>query len=56
MEKIFYQCFSLNQKNYLVKKGHPILLHAKHIKTDKEFWCFMINEKLSEDLKEWSKK
>ena len=55
-EKIFYQCFSENQANYLKSKGHSVLLVAKHIKTEKVFWCFIINDKLKEDLSLWSNK
>ena len=54
-EKLFYQCFSKNQKDYLVSKGHSILLTANHIVTGKQFWCFIINENLSKDLSNWKK-
>jgi hypothetical protein len=56
MNKIFYQCFSENQKRFLVSKGHRILLKAIHIDTKKIFWCFLICEELELHLKEWSKK
>ena len=55
-EKIFYQCFSKKQKDFLVSKGHTILLTAKHIVTDKQFWCFMYDDMLDKHLNEWSKK
>ena len=56
MNKIFYQCFSENQKKYLVNKGHSILLVARHIKTNNIFWCFLITDKLEKDLKNWTDK
>ena len=55
-EKLFYQCYSKNQKEFLVSKGCSILLTAKHIVTDKQFWCFMYNEELNKYLTEWTNK
>ena len=54
MEKIFYQCFSERLNTFLVSRGHKVLLVAKHVITDKMFWCFIINDKREKDLMEWS--
>jgi hypothetical protein len=51
--KLFYQCFSGKQKNYLLNKGHDYVLRAKDYYNNNIFWLFIKNEQLDADLQNW---
>jgi hypothetical protein len=55
-EKNFYKCYSVPQKEYLMRCGNRYELVAKDIVNDKKFWLFIKNERLNMSLEEWSKR
>lgn len=52
--KKLYCCYSLNLRNYLTKNGVKYELCANNPNTNKTFWVYMKDEKLSELLNKWS--
>ena len=50
----FYRCFSGKLKKFLLEKNINYILRAKDYYTDKTFWLFERNAKLSKVLDEWS--
>lgn len=54
-KSVIYQCFSGRLKEFLLSKGHDILCSGLHCGTNKKFWVFEMNNKLSNDLDEFTK-
>lgn len=55
-ERVFYPCFSPNEKDYLMHKGHRYLLKCRHIDTHNMQWIFLFDSDglLDKSLKEYS--
>ena len=55
-EKLFYQCFSDKQKDFLWDNGIKYILKCKHWETLNPMWIYLYDAegKLDEYLKKWS--
>jgi len=50
----FYRCFSGKLKKYLSEKDINYIIRAKDYYTEKTFWLYERNDKLSTILTEWT--
>ena len=53
--KIYYQCFSSNLKDFLFSKNFRYLLECRHKETLKPIWIYLYDDKglLDQYLEEW---
>lgn len=56
MNKVYYQCFSDNLKDFLFNKGVKYLIKCRHYETSNPMWVYLHDDEglLSKYLKEWS--
>lgn len=54
MKKIFYNCFSYKQHEYLRELGFTPVTRLVHHETQKTIWVYSLNNTLSIALKAWS--
>jgi hypothetical protein len=54
-KKIYYQCFSKPEKEFLYSKGMDFLLVCRHWQSLKPMWIFLYDNdgKLDEYLEQW---
>jgi hypothetical protein len=50
----FFYAYDIGLITYLRKKGFRYITKAKHIKTDKIFAVFLVNDELSEHIRKWN--
>jgi hypothetical protein len=52
MSRFFY-CYDWKMAEYLKNNGHRFITHARHIKTNKEFFQYEFSDQLKRDIEKY---
>lgn len=54
-DRIIFKCYSGKLKKWLLERNHFLVMRTKDYHNFKTIWLFLMTNRMSEDLKLWSK-